>query len=71
MTTRLLLIATAVSLTMASVAAYAGYGTTGTGWNQAAADAATRAYAAEGNAIPSMAHVLLHSRHCILTEPRM
>ena len=55
---------------MASVA-YAGYGTPGIGWNQAAADAATRAYAAEGNAIPSMAHVLLHSRHCILTEPRM
>ena len=52
MTTRLLLIATAVSLTMASVAAYAGYGTTGTGWNQVAADAAARAYAAEGKCYP-------------------
>ena len=52
MTTRLLLIATAVSLTMASVAAYAGYGTTGTGWSQPAADGAARAYAAEGKCYP-------------------
>ena len=52
MTTRLLPIATAVSLTMASVAAYAGYGTTGTGWNQVAADAAAHAYAAEGKCYP-------------------
>jgi uncharacterized low-complexity protein len=50
-TIRLLTI-TAVSLTMTSVAAYAGYGTAGTGWNQVAADQAARAYAAEGKCYP-------------------
>jgi len=50
-TIRLLTI-TAVLLTMTSVAAYAGYGTAGTGWNQVAADQAARAYAAEGKCYP-------------------
>jgi hypothetical protein len=48
---RLLTIA-AISLTMTSIAAYAGYGTAGTGWNQVAADQAARAYAAEGKCYP-------------------
>jgi hypothetical protein len=51
MTTRLLIIA-AVSLTMVSFAAYAGYSTGGTGWSQPAADGAARAYAAEGKCYP-------------------
>jgi len=47
-----LLTVTAVLLTTTSVAAYAGYGTAGTGWNQVAADQAARAYAAEGKCYP-------------------
>jgi hypothetical protein len=52
MTIRLLTITTVLS-TMASVAAYAGYGTAGgAGWNQVAADAAARYYAAQGKCYP-------------------
>jgi len=48
-----LLTITAVSLIMASGSAYAGYGSAGPGWNQVAADAAARAYAAEGKCFPA------------------
>ena len=48
-----LLAITAVALTIASGAAYAGYGVGGTGWNQVAADEAARAYAAEGKCYPA------------------
>ena len=52
---RMLLIITAVSLTVASDVAYAGVGgmgVSGFSWNQAAADASARAWAAEGICFP-------------------
>jgi hypothetical protein len=56
---------TAVTLSLASVAAHAGK----PGWNQVAAELAARAYAAEG--IPLTGHVPPRSRRCIHTELRM
>jgi hypothetical protein len=47
-----LLTMTAVSLIMASGSAFAGFGSSGPGWNQVAADEAARAYAAEGKCYP-------------------
>jgi hypothetical protein len=68
---RMLLIITAVSLTVASGAALAmGVGAaSGFSWNQAAADASARAWAAEGSCgwLSGVIHVPLYSRRCLLT----
>jgi hypothetical protein len=71
---RVLLIITAVFLTVASGAAYAmGVGgSSGFSWNQVAADTSARAWAAEGWCFPGgwfswAIHVPLYSRRCLLT----
>jgi len=47
-----LLTMTAIWLIIASGSAFAGFGSSGPGWNQVAADGAARAYAAEGKCYP-------------------
>jgi hypothetical protein len=69
--TRLLLL-TISAVTIASGAAYGGFGISGglAGVSRPLTEPPAPMQPKE-SAIPSMARVLLHSQHCILTEPHM